>query len=34
MSELFKGNNDSRHQFPGRDEITSTIAFRVIAVRR
>ncbi|MDA9408830.1 hypothetical protein XH80_19435 [Bradyrhizobium sp. CCBAU 45384] len=29
MSELFKGNNDWRNQFPGRDEITSTIAFRV-----
>ncbi|WP_283808297.1 hypothetical protein [Bradyrhizobium ottawaense] len=29
MSELFEGNNDWREKFPGRDEITSTIAFRV-----
>ncbi|MGY3387885.1 hypothetical protein ACVWW6_000476 [Bradyrhizobium sp. USDA 3311] len=29
MSELFEGNNDLRETFPGRDEITSTIAFRV-----
>lgn len=29
MSELFKDNNDWREQFPGRDEINSTIAFRV-----
>ncbi|WP_424578355.1 hypothetical protein [Bradyrhizobium sp. USDA 326] len=29
MSELFKGNDDWRKQFPGRDQITSTTAFRV-----
>ena len=29
MSELFKGNDDWSKQFPGRDQITSTTAFRV-----
>ncbi|WP_375785031.1 hypothetical protein ACE10Z_36505 [Bradyrhizobium sp. Pha-3] len=29
MSKLFKGDNTWRETFPGRDEITSTIDFRV-----
>ncbi|MBH5371096.1 hypothetical protein [Bradyrhizobium glycinis] len=29
MSEMFKDDNSSRTKFPGKDEITSTIDFRV-----